>query len=187
MRVTQAGRFFVRGAVVAALVTAVACGDDAVERQHVLEGVPAQHLVGAWDVTLRLERPITIALGQKDLPRTMVGTVMFLQTRYEHLSFPQMGAPTHAGVYDMNFRELGFPSGEAGEIPLVIARTVGDSRALSRAISAESLYIVFNPGTSRYALLLSGRFSGDSIVGTWAVESFLGGGGAFVLRRHPIR
>jgi hypothetical protein len=51
MMVTQAGRFFVRGAAVAALIRAVACGEDAVQRQRVLEGVPAQHLIGAWDVT----------------------------------------------------------------------------------------------------------------------------------------
>ncbi len=85
----------------------------------------------------------------------------------------------------INFRELGFPPTEAGAIPLAIARTVGDSTA-PQATSVDSLYIVFNPGTSRYALLLSGRSNGDSVVGTWTTESFLGGGGTFVLRRRVM-
>jgi hypothetical protein len=182
----QSGRVIRGAAAAAVLILAVACGDDAVQRQRILEGVPAQHLVGVWDIALRLERPITIALGQTDLPRTILGTVMFLETRYEQLSYPQMDSPTHVGVYDLNIRELGFPQ-EAGSIPLVIARTVGDARTLPGALNADSLYIVFNPGTSRYTMFLSGRFSGDSIIGTWAVESFLGGGGEFVLRRHALR
>jgi hypothetical protein len=46
------------------------------------------------------------------------------------------------------------------------------------------MYIVLNPETPRYAVRLSGTFDANTATGTWIAESFLGGGGTFVMRRR---
>lgn len=184
MTTTPIARWSRLSGAVAALVLMAACGNDAAEREHVLESAPAQHLVGVWDATLKLERPIAIASSRQSLPRSIAGTVSFLESRHEHLTFTQMGTPTHVGVYDLDFRELGFPTSETGDAPLVVARTVHRADASASGMHADSVYVVLNPGTSRYALILTGAFSGDSVLGAWTAESFLGGGGVFVLRHH---
>ncbi|MEP6621119.1 MAG: hypothetical protein ABJE47_17465 [bacterium] len=186
MSSSQTGRRAIVLAMIAALFGA-ACSDDAAQRQHALEAAPALHLIGTWDVTLRLERPITLVSDAKDLPRNIDGTITLLEFHSERLSFPQMDAPTHTGVYDMDIRALGFQPSNGDAAPLVIARTTAYEHASPQAVNADSLHIVLNPGPSRYAVLLNGVFRGDSIVGTWHAESFLGGGGTFLLRRHPIR
>lgn len=113
-----------------------------------------------------------------------------MNTREDHLwraTYPQMSAPTHAGAYDVDLRAFDFPVRDAGESPVAIARTVHDSSHSPTNAHADSVYIVLNPGTSRYALMLRGTFAGDSVAGMWSAESFPGGGGTFVFYRRAAQ
>jgi hypothetical protein len=76
---------------------------------------------------------------------------------------------------------------DAHTLPLtvvgVVARTLPITSPTAAAIR-DSVYIVINPETPAHALHMAGMFVGDSVTGEWVAESFLGGGGTFILRRR---
>ncbi|MEP6729403.1 MAG: hypothetical protein ABJE10_02140 [bacterium] len=160
------------------LFVAVACGSGAEKRTRALDDAAARRLIGAWDVTLWLDRPVSMAATSQPLPVRVSGTMAFVENHYDQPSFPELEAPTHSGVYDVNLSVFGVPPHDDGGAT-VIARaarnTVGGQR--------DSVFIVMNPG-QRTALLLRGTFERDSVVGAWTSESLVGGGGRFVLVRR---
>jgi hypothetical protein len=157
------------------LLAALGCGDSA--HTPAVDESLAGRLVGTWDLTLSLERPLSLATDARTLPRRVTGTVALLDAGKEHLSFEGIGAPTHVGVFHVDLGALGFPSRGADGVPDLAARVVAAPRR-------DSVYILFNPETPRYALQLSGTFDATTASGTWSAESFLGGGGTFVMRRR---
>jgi hypothetical protein len=170
---------FLAIAYVTALLMTTACGTDAGQRSRALDAAAARRLIGAWDVTLWLDRPITMASSPRVLPFRVSGTMAFVEDHYEQPSFPQLKAPTHSGVYDIDLSALGLPApGEDAPAAIARAASNGDGQR-------DSVVMVINPGRSGPALLFRGAFDADSVVGVWISESLLGGGGRFVLaRRH---
>jgi hypothetical protein len=143
----------------------------------------AERLVGTWQCTLRLERPLSLSTDASKLPRSVVGTVALLETRGGKPSFDQMDAPTHVGVYVIDLGALGFSrSPGGGVIPGLVARTVRKPASAAASVR-DSLFVVINPQTPDRSVRLSGTFDGDSASGVWVAESLLGGGGTFTLRR----
>ena len=171
-------------AVLLMLCVASACRSNGAERQRAMDDAPARRLVGVWDVTLHLDRALTLTSHAKTVPRDVAGTITLVEDHFGRATYPQMSAPTHAGAYDVDFRIFDFQARDAADAPIAVARTTHDSSTSLNRTHADSAYIVLNPGTSRYALMLAGAFTGDSIAGVWSVESFLGGGGTFALHRH---
>lgn len=156
----------------------LACGGDSRNGKELPEAQSAR-LAGSWDVTLRLERPLTVSTDVSRLPRTVGGTLTLLPNRDPRVSFDQMHDPTHVGVYEIALDSLGFPRREPGFVPSVAARTVAGTSA-----DLDSIHIVMDPETPRRAVHLAGVLQRGEVRGTWVAESFLGGGGTFVLRRR---
>jgi hypothetical protein len=110
----------------------------------------------------------------------------FLEDHVGSLSPEELPNPTHVGVYDVDFRDLGFQPHGPGGFPTVVARTEVRDVASSAAPtgSPDLVSIVLDPGSSRFPLRLQGVIAGDSVSGSWTAGQALGGGGRFTLRRH---
>jgi hypothetical protein len=176
--------FFGRRAVasIATLLVALGCGDTA--RKPAIDESVANRLVGTWDLMLVLERPLSLQTDKKSLPSDLPGTMAFLEVGKEAPSFEGMSAPTHLGTYRVDMGSLGFPPREGESVPSLAARVVGLPHHGGPMGMRDSVYIVFNPETPRFSVLLSGTFDANAGSGVWSAESFLGGGGTFVMRRR---
>ena len=139
----------------------------------------AETLDGAWDITLRLERPLSFVDDEQPMPRSVKGRISLLDDRYGSQQYRRTGTLAFVGVYDMNVVALGLPAPGIGAIPGVVAQR---AHAVQVA-SADSLFLVMNPEFPRHSLRLSGVISGDTASGIWMAESPLGGGGSFALKR----
>lgn len=170
-------------AFLVALLLALGCRSDSPSRRRDLDEPMRHRLAGSWDVTLRLERPLSLNMDVRTLPRSVEGIASILEARSGTLSFEEMSGPTHIGVYDIDLNALGFPLRDGRVIPGLAARTVTGQNQSPASPGRDSVYVVINPETPRHSLRLTGLFEGDSIRGTWVAESFLGGGGTFTLHR----
>ena len=173
------------------LLVALGCQGDSLERRRALEEAPAKQLVGVWDATLWLERPISLTSDAHTPPRSITGTLAFLEDHQGQLPSEDLSDPTHVGVYDIDFSPFGFQPGDAHAAPVAVARTTaqeatGPGRTALDS-TRDSVTIVLAPGASRYPCRLTGAFSADSITGVWTAGQALGGGGRFVLRRRRAR
>jgi hypothetical protein len=170
------------------LLVALGCHGDSAERNRALEKDAARRLVGAWDATLWLERPVTLATARRTLPRSVAGSLAFLEEHYGDYSPDDLRDATHVGVYEIDFRSFGFQVGGTDAPPIAIARTADRVTTTSPGAAADagpdSVTIVLAPGTSEYPCRLTGVFIADSITGIWTAGQLLGGGGRFSLRRH---
>ena len=162
------------------LAITLACGGESAPPDRVVNETLAGRLAGIWDVTLRLERPLSLSTDSRSLPRTVAGTMAILEGHSGQHSFEQMNGATHVGVYDVDLGALGFPSMDADIIPAVAAHVVAEPPASGH----DSVHMLMNPETPHHFLRLTGTVSGDSIHGAWIAESFLGGGGTFVMLRR---
>lgn len=167
-----------RGAVAAimsvSLLISVACsrGDDG-DRRRMLEQPSALRLVGTWDVTFQLDRPMRVAGSA--VPRSAVtGTIALVENRVAPLDAPQLSGATHHGAYDIDFAAFGFDLRDDGSARAAMARTAGDSVA-----------IVFESPGSAIALHAKGAFRRDTLSGTWIAEvPRASATGRFTMRRR---
>lgn len=163
-----------------ALLICAGCGGDSSGTGRAIDETVASRLVGTWDLTLSLERPLSLSTDAHTLPRHTTGTVALLEASAEHLSYEGMTGPTHMGVFHVDMSSLGFPARETDGIPDLVARVVDTPPMRGR----DSVYMLLNPEMPRYAVQLTGTFDAQGITGVWVAESFLGGGGTFVMRRR---
>ena len=163
-----------------ALPILLACADDSGRQRSGIDAAHSEKLTGVWDITLRLERPLSLRTTA-GLPRLVSGNIALLEDRHAERSFAVMKDPTHIGVYDIALDSLDLPPWDRGLVPGVAARVVPS------ASGSDSLQIVVNPETPGHMLRLSGVFVDDGVQGTWLAESPLGGGGSFTLRRRRGR
>lgn len=169
-----------------ALALTLACNGDSTLRRQALAAAPARRLVGTWDATFWLDRPVTLAMDRRTLPRHVAGSIAFIEQAAGDRSVEELSDLTHVGVYDIDFRSFGIhPEGVSG-IPGVVARTATHGAAAPTDTTIrgpDSVSIVLDPGT-RYPLRLFGTFIADTISGVWTTAQALGGGGRFSLLRH---
>ena len=164
---------FVAGALAATLACAP---DETPARARLLDSPAARRLVGAWDVTFRLDVATSVAVRPATAP-PVTGTLVFAEDRYGHTSSRELGEPTHDGVYDVDFGPFGFSSRAAGDVPVAVARVASTPRR-------ESLYVVLSPGTTRLAVQMTGTLDDDSASGEWRAAAFSAGGGAGHFTMH---
>jgi hypothetical protein len=164
--------------VVLVMLTSLRCGGDGPQRRQVMDDTSAARLTGTWDITLRLERPMTFSTNPKTLPRNVRGTVAFLEDHDAPASLADLNGPTHTGVYDIDLDSLEMPVWSAGGVHGLVAKI---GALLARP---DSLFLVLNPESPGHFVRLSGVLVDGSGSGTWVAESPLGGGGTFTLRRR---
>ena len=162
---------------VCALPILYACDRGYGEHRLVGDDERAAKLSGIWNITLRLERPLSIRAMTGGLPRDVRGRVAFLEHRSTERTLTAMSNPTNVGVYDIALDSLDLPAWDPSLMPGLAARVV-------RGVSGhDSISIVVNPETPGHRLKLSGVLAGDAVRGLWLAESPLGGGGTFTLQR----
>ncbi|MEO5815553.1 MAG: hypothetical protein ABIT20_09770 [Gemmatimonadaceae bacterium] len=166
------------------LLLALGCNRDPAAAHRIVDETLASRLAGTWDIVLTLDRPLSLSTDGRTLPRTAVGTVALLEVGQDPLSFEQMTAPTHMGVYHINLGALDFPPRDDNVMPALGARVIAVPSDAAAPAARDSLYMLLNPESARYALQLAGTFDRDVASGTWIAESFLGGGGTFTMRRR---
>lgn len=165
-------------ATLCALPILLACTGDARQQRAALDTSHAGELTGTWQITLQLERPMSLRTTAGALPRHISGSVAFLDDRNAERSFEAMKDPTHIGVYDIALDSLELPPWDVSLVPGLAARVVPGEAG------RDSLYIVVNPETPGHMLRLWGVLGNDGAKGSWVAESPLGGGGTFRLRHH---
>ena len=161
-----------------ALPILLACAGDTGQQRPATDAAQAAKLTGTWDITLQLNRPLSLRTTGGGLPRHVAGSIALLEDRHAERSFAAMKDPTHIGVYDIALDSLELPPWDVSLVPGLAARVVPS------ASGRDSIYIVVNPETPGHMLRLSGVFAGDDVKGMWVAESPLGGGGTFTLRHH---
>lgn len=149
------------------------CASDTAQYRRPSTITGSARLSGTWDITLRLERPVTLATDAKRLPRSVAGMVVLLEDHDVARSFAEMKHPTHIGVYDIDLDSLELPPWDARALPGIAAHAGPDS-----------VFLVMNPEMPGHTIRLSGTFAGGQAAGTWAADSPLGGGGTFMLHRR---
>jgi hypothetical protein len=176
-------------ALLALVVTMVACdGAPHADRTGLLERADAKRLIGAWDVTLVLERSITPLDDARDLERSVPGTIAFTENRGSELEVTDFGVVTHKGVYDLDLTSFRLPAADDGRFPYAIARTTALRSTQERLASVggdDSVSVALSPGDSHLSIRLTGLLTGDTIAGAWIAEFVRSqASGRFVMRRH---
>ncbi len=173
------------------LCAAIGCRERSAQHRRALEQEPAKRLVGAWDATLWLERPVTLSIGVRTPPESISGTMAFLPDRRSEFLHESLSEATHVGVYDIDLSAFGIRMEDSREVPVLIARTRAQASAanapearLPDPAGRDSVTIVLEPTASRNPFQLNGVFTADKITGTWTAGQSLGGGGRFVLQPH---
>jgi hypothetical protein len=169
--------------ILALVLLVVACHGESAQRLASLESAPARRLIGVWDATFWLDRQVALKPDAGTLPRRLTGALAFVEDHSGGLSSEDLSDPTHVGVYDVDFRRFGFELGGSGVVPTVVARTA-EPKGIDGG-ARDSVQIVVGPGAGRDVVRLLGVFAADTIIGVWTTPLSLGGGGRFVLRRHP--
>jgi hypothetical protein len=144
------------------------------------DDAPMRRLVGSWQVTFQADPHETP--GLRDSSANVSGMIAFTRNRYGPRSDARVGALTHEGVYDLDFRPFGFSTRDAGEPASAVARVFP---ATGHDSASDSLIVILSPGAARFAVQMSGTVVGDSATGRWLASSFSAGGGAggFRMRR----
>lgn len=169
-----------RSAIIAlsAFLMSTGCTGDGVQRRQPSADAGFARLSGMWDITLRLERPVTLATDARRLPRSVAGTVVLLEDHDAARSFAEMQNPTHIGVYDINLDSLELPSWNSHALPGIAAH------AGPTSMRPDSVFLVLNPELTGHSVRLSGVLEGGQAKGSWTADSPLGGGGTFTLHRR---
>lgn len=165
------------------LLTGGACADGGSRRAEAGR-VPTKRLDGGWDLSLRLERAMSLSSTPVALPFTVRGVITMMTNDRPALSFASISAPTQIGVYALPLDSLGLLPWDRGEVPTLAARDIG--RTSFPAATGDSVLIVLNPGMPGRTLRLAGVYVDGRIRGEWIAESPLGGGGTFEMRRTPV-
>lgn len=168
-------------------------GSDRGDRGRALDEADAARLVGAWDVTLMLERPLTQRQDSIRSSLPVTGTMAFTENRRGAALFAGFGLATDKGAYDLDLASFGLPVGADSRTQTAVARTTPARRERSgrgeRSGGADSVFIALDPDDSRLSVRLAGVMIGDTVAGVWYADYLhaSASGGFTMRRRHGAR
>jgi hypothetical protein len=158
----------------------LACGGSSGGDGSTVITAAADRLVGSWDATFVLADEFR---GRSPVARNVHGTLVFVRIRSGTPSFPDMAAPLHYGLYDLDFSPYGFDSRNAGTVPTAIARAFP-----TQVPEVDSVLIVLDPEQRGVIVLMRGQLRGDRADGVWTAESSaragIGESGRFTMTRR---
>jgi hypothetical protein len=157
-----------------------ACGDGGA-RRHDAHQFAARRLDGNWEITVRLERRMSLSMTPATLPFSVRGTITMMTNDRIDATFASISEPTALGLYALRLDSLGLPQWQDGEVPALAARAHDPARG---GAERDSVLIVLNPATPARIVRLTGVLTGESVLGEWTAASPLGGGGTFEMRRR---
>jgi hypothetical protein len=170
----------IRGSL-ALLIVLAACSEGR-SANTAGEDPAARKLVGAWDATMKVERPYPLQLRPSQVT-TICGTIAMIENRSKSASSEDIASATQLGVYDLPLSQIGLEWSGKAEFPAATSMT-GPTTYTSPASESDSVRIVLNPG-SEERIILSGRYEPGGIQGTWTAQSARGTAtGSFSMRPH---
>jgi hypothetical protein len=176
-----------RACAAALLVAAIGCHHaDVEDRDRILSHADAARLVGAWNVTIVLERPLTI-LADTSAIRPVTGSIAFTENRQGDLEVESFGLVTHLGVSDLDLHSFSLPLGHDDRERLVIARTapIVRVRGTGTSVAKDSVSILIQTADEQLNVILAGILTGDTVVGRWTAEHLRNeAAGRFVMSRR---
>jgi hypothetical protein len=159
----------------ALLIVLVACSDGRSANTG-REDAAAGNLVGAWDATMRVERPYPLQLRPSQAT-AICGTIAMIENRTKSASAEDVASATQLGVYDLPLSQIGLEWNGTASFPTATG-------SATPGAGSDSIHIVLNPG-SEERILLSGRYEAGGIHGTWVAQSARGtANGSFSMRPH---
>jgi hypothetical protein len=159
-------------------------GDD---RDTMLAHADVRRLVGAWEVTLLLDRPASEFYDSVQTARSVSGTIAFTENRRSDATLAGFGEVTHKAVYDLDLSPFHLPAGGGAGLQPAVARTASMNEGNAPS-SEDSVTIALDPEDTRFAVRLRGVLAGDSVAGTWTAEFLRTAAvGRFVMRRRQPR
>jgi hypothetical protein len=171
----------IRG-MLALVIVAVACGEGRSANTSDEDPV-AGKLVGAWDATMKVERPYALQFGASEVT-AICGTIGLIENRTRNASAEEVVSAAQIGVYDLPLSQIGLEWNVKAPFPTAIASTRRAGSYRSPASGSDSVRMVLNPG-SEERIILSGRYEPNGIEGTWTAQSARGAAnGTFSMRRH---
>ena len=173
----------VRAVVLAAVLVVLGCNHVADDREQLLLRADAARLVGAWDVTMILERPLTQLADSAAIGRSVTGSIAFTENRRGAREADDFGVVTGRGVADLDLHAFSLPFGGSEPEGEVVARTA-PIVAPSAAAARDSVLLLVQSADGRVTVRLDGLLAGDTIAGLWSAEFLRNdAGGRFTLRR----
>lgn len=144
------------------------------------EDPAAGKLVGAWDATMKVERPYPLQLRPSQVT-AICGTIAMIENRSKSASSEDIASATQLGVYDLPLSQIGLEWNGKASFP---AATASTATRTPPANGGDSVHIVLNPG-SEERIILSGRYRPGGIRGTWTAQSARGtANGSFSMQPH---
>lgn len=142
------------------------------------EDPAAAKLVGAWEATMRIDRPYPLQL-QPSQVTAICGTIAMIENRSKSASVEDIASATQLGVYDLPLSQIGLEWNGKAPFPAATASTTTRTSP-----GGDSVRIVLNPGSDE-RIILSGRYEPRGIQGTWTAQSARGtANGSFSMRPH---
>lgn len=172
-------------AAFASTLAASACSNpDSTNRAEVLASPAARRLIGAWNVSFRLDRSGTLVRTDVDTS-SVTGTIVFVEDSKGFVSTDELTGPTHDGAYDIDFSRFGFTTRSAGDFPGAVAR-IADLTPRSDSLPRDSVQIVLSPGSQQFVVRMTGEMHGDTVAGVWSASTYRAdaGSGHFVMKRQ---
>jgi hypothetical protein len=175
-------QFRARAVVLGVSLIVLGCSHAADDREQLLLRADAARLVGAWDVTMILERPLSRLVDTAAIGRSVTGSIAFTENRRGARETHDFGVVTGRGVADLDLHAFSLPFGGGEPEGEVVARTAPIATPGATARDSVSLFVQSADG--RVTLRLDGQLAADTIAGVWSAEFLRGdASGRFVMRR----
>jgi hypothetical protein len=172
-----------RAVALGAALVVLGCNHATDDREELLSRSNAARLVGAWDVTMVLERPISRLVDSVGVGRSVTGSIAFTENRRGAREAEGFGVVTGRGVADLDLHPFSLPfgGGEAeGEVVARMAPIV--TRGVKSARDSVSLLVQSADG--RVTVRLDGQLAADTIAGVWSAEFLRSdASGRFIMKR----
>lgn len=171
-----------RRVLAALIIIGTACGKGAATART-RDDLKARDLVGAWDATMRVERPYPLQFRPPELSE-ICGTIALVENREDKAAGGDLKAATQLGVYDLPLSRIGLEWKGVTDFPAAAVTTAITPPRGSAAMSTDSVRFVLNPGSDE-RIVLSGLYEAARISGTWSAQSSRGtAAGSFSMRPH---
>jgi hypothetical protein len=156
--------------LMALLPAAAACSPSASAQQD-LESNEQGSLTGVWSASFHLEK--ALLLSPPPTASEVIGQIALMNSPWIEKTYSSEPEPrVLEGIYDIDFSPFRFESRVPREVPLAMAKHLGN----------DSVEVRLNPHVGHGGVVLRGVRSADSVHGIWYYESSKGGQGYFVLK-----
>jgi hypothetical protein len=173
-----------RAVVLGAALVVLSCNHATDDREELLSRSNAARLVGAWDVTMVLEHPLTQLADSARIGQPVTGSIAFTENRRGAREADGFGVVTGRGVADLDLHPFSLPFGGGEPEGEVVARTARIVTPGAKG-ARDSVSLFVQSADGRVTVRLDGQLAADTIAGLWSAEFLRNdASGRFVMKRN---